>query len=176
MIRLGKVIVVASEIKKISCIWRQHNKLLQNMWVKTAVYCMDHYYISHSGSSDDLIQRWTDLRWYVCESHSVMSDSAIPWTSPCLWSHGILQARILERVAFPSRGSSQPRDQTQVSCTAVILYELSQQGKPKNTGVGSLFLLQWIFTTQESNWGLLHCKKILYQLSYQGSWYVYVCY
>ena len=31
-------------------------------------------------------------------------------------AHGILQARILERVAFPfSRGSSQPRDQTQVS-------------------------------------------------------------
>ena len=30
--------------------------------------------------------------------------------------HGILQARILEGVAFPfSRGSSQPRDQTQVS-------------------------------------------------------------
>ena len=30
--------------------------------------------------------------------------------------HGILQARILERVAFPfSRESSQPRDQTQVS-------------------------------------------------------------
>jgi len=33
--------------------------------------------------------------------------------------HGILQARILERVAVPfSRGSSQPRDQTQVSLTA----------------------------------------------------------
>ena len=32
--------------------------------------------------------------------------------------HGILQARILEWVAFPfSRGSSQPRDWTQVSCT-----------------------------------------------------------
>ena len=31
--------------------------------------------------------------------------------------HGILQARILEWVAFPfSRGSSQPRDQTRVSC------------------------------------------------------------
>ena len=31
--------------------------------------------------------------------------------------HGILQARVLEWVAFPfSRGSSQPRDQTQVSC------------------------------------------------------------
>ena len=33
--------------------------------------------------------------------------------------HGILQATILEWVAFPfSRGSSQPRDQTQVSHTA----------------------------------------------------------
>ena len=33
--------------------------------------------------------------------------------------HGILQARILEWVTFPfSRGSSQPRDQTQVSHTA----------------------------------------------------------
>ena len=33
--------------------------------------------------------------------------------------HGILQARILERVAFPSfRGSSQPRNCTRVSCIA----------------------------------------------------------
>ena len=33
--------------------------------------------------------------------------------------HGILQARILEWVAMPfSRGSSQPRDRTQVSRTA----------------------------------------------------------
>ena len=43
------------------------------------------------------------------------------------------------------------------------------QGKPKNPGVGSLSLLQWIFLTQESNQGLLHCRQILYQLSYQGS-------
>ena len=41
--------------------------------------------------------------------------------------------------------------------------------KPKNTGVDSLSLLQWIFPTQEMNWGLLHCRQILYQLSYQGS-------
>ena len=43
------------------------------------------------------------------------------------------------------------------------------QGKPKDTGVGSLALFQWIFLTQESNQGLLHCRRILYQLSYQGS-------
>ena len=33
------------------------------------------------------------------------------------------------------------------------------QGNPKNTGVGSLSLLQWIFLTQELNWGLLHCWR-----------------
>ena len=34
-------------------------------------------------------------------------------------------------------------------------------GKPKNTGVGSLSLLQGIFSTQESNRGLLHCRQII---------------
>ena len=43
------------------------------------------------------------------------------------------------------------------------------QGKPKNTGVGSLALLQWIFPTQELNWGHLGSRQILYQLHYQGS-------
>ena len=33
--------------------------------------------------------------------------------------------------------------------------------------MGSLSLLQGIFPTQGSNWGLLHCRRILYQLSYQ---------
>ena len=64
--------------------------------------------------------------------------------------HGILQARILEWVVFPfSRGSSQPR------FPALLADSLpaDPQGKPKNTGVGSLSFLQWIFPTQESNWG-----------------------
>ena len=43
------------------------------------------------------------------------------------------------------------------------------QGKPKNTGVGSLSLLQWIFLTQGSNRGVPHCRRILYQLSYEGN-------
>ena len=84
--------------------------------------------------------------------------------------HGILQARILEWVAFPfSRGSSQPRDRTQVSHIASGLFTSWATRKPKNTGVGSLSLLQWSFPTQESNQGLLHWRQILYQLSYQGS-------
>ena len=39
----------------------------------------------------------------------------------------------------------------------------------KSTEVGYHFLLQGIFLTQESNWGLLHYRRILYQLSYQRS-------
>ena len=44
-----------------------------------------------------------------------------------------------------------------------VLYHLSHQGNPR-----ILSLLQANFLTQESNWGLLHCRQILYQLSYQG--------
>ena len=34
------------------------------------------------------------------------------------------------------------------------------QGKPKNTGMGSLSFLQGIFPIQELSWGLLHCRQI----------------
>ena len=40
---------------------------------------------------------------------------------------------------------------------------------PGNTGVSSLSLFQWIFLTQELNQCLLHCRWILYQLSYWGA-------
>ena len=47
-----------------------------------------------------------------------------------------------------------------------LLSELS--GKAKNTGGGSLALLQGNFLTQESNQGLLLCRRILCQLSNGG--------
>ena len=50
-----------------------------------------------------------------------------------------------------------------------ILHQTEPPGKPKNTGVGSMSLLQGIFPTQGLNWSLLHCRQILYQLSHQGS-------
>ena len=60
---------------------------------------------------------WGEWKWKSC---SVMSDSATSWTvahqAPV---HEIFQARILEWVAIAfSRGSSQPRDGTRVSCIA----------------------------------------------------------
>ena len=84
--------------------------------------------------------------------------------------HGILQARILEWVAFPfSRDLPNPGIKPRSPTLQVDSLPAEPQRKPKNTRVGSLSLLQWIFLTQESNWGLLHCRQILYQLSYQGS-------
>ena len=56
-----------------------------------------------------------------------MSDSVTPWAvaHQAPLSMGILQARILEWVAMPfSRGSSQPRDQTQVSYIAGRLFTI----------------------------------------------------
>ena len=85
--------------------------------------------------------------------------------------HGIFQARILAWVAcpfsrgiFPTQGSNPGLPHFQVDFS-----QAEPSGKPKNTGVGSLSLFQWIFLTQELNWGLLHCRWIFYQLSYQGS-------
>ena len=73
--------------------------------------------------------------------------------------HGILQAKILEWVAFLfSRESSQSRS----PALQVDSLPAEPQGKPKNNGVGGLSLLQGIFLTQELNGGLLHCRWILY--------------
>ena len=80
--------------------------------------------------------------------------------------YGILQARILEWVAFSSRGSSQPRSPTLQADSLPA----EPQGKSKNTGGGGLSLLQGIFPTQEWNQGLLHCRWILYQLGYGLFW------
>ena len=100
-----------------------------------------------------------------CESCSVVSNLLRPHGL----LHGVLQARILEWVAFPfSMGSSQPRNWIRVSCIAGRFFTSWAMGKPKNTGAGSLSLLQGIFPIQESNQGFPHCRWILYQLSYQG--------
>ena len=75
-------------------------------------------------------------------------------------SVGILQARMLEWVAMLfSRGSSQPRDHTQVSPLQVNSLPYEPPGKSMNNGVGNLSLFQGIFLTLELNWGLLHCRQ-----------------
>ena len=98
------------------------------------------------------------------------------WTVACQGplSMGIIQARILVCVAMTSsRGSSQSRDQIQISHIAGRFFTnwatREAQKYWSYTGVGRLSLLQVILLIQELNWGLFHCRRILYQLSYQGS-------
>ena len=92
------------------------------------------------------------------------------WSLSHVWlfvTHGILQAGILEWVAFPfSRDLPNPGIKPRSLTLQVDSLPAEPWGKPKNTGVGSLSLFQRIFLTQESNWGLLHCRWILYHLSY----------
>ena len=100
------------------------------------------------------------------ESPSAISDSlwphglCSPWNCPDqntgVGSHSLLQG------IFPTWELSSPALQ-------VDSLPAEPPGKPKNTGVGSLSLLQQIFSTQGLNLGLLHCRQILYHLSYQGS-------
>ena len=81
----------------------------------------------------------------------VLPDSATLWTAAHQGplSMGIFQGRILEWVVMlSSRGSSQPRDRTQVFRIAGRFFTAEPPGKPKNTGVGSLSLLQGIFPLQ----------------------------
>ena len=75
---------------------------------------------------------------------------------------------------FPYPGDL-PNSGTEHRSPALQVDSLSAEPpeKPKNTRMCSLCLLQRVFLTQESNWSPLHCRQILYQLSYEGSPYIY---
>ena len=96
--------------------------------------------------------------------------TATPWTAvrQMPLSLGILQAKMLEWVAMPSPGDLPGIEPRSPALQADSL-PAETQGKPKNTGIGSLSFLQGIFPTQESNRSHMHCRRILYQLSYQES-------
>jgi len=83
--------------------------------------------------------------------------------------HGILQARILEGVAFPSPGDL-PNPGIKLRSPTLQADSLlaKPQGKPKNTGVGSLSSGDLPDPGIEP--GSSHCRQILYQLSYEGNY------
>ena len=96
----------------------------------------------------------------------------IPWTVVCQapLSTGFSRQEYWSREPFPSpRDLPNPGIKPGSPSLQVESLPSEPPGQPKNTGMGGLSLLQEIFLTQESNRGLLHCRRILYQLSYQGS-------
>ena len=106
-------------------------------------------------------------------SHSVVSDFLQP--------HGLQPARLLYPWGFfrqeywselpcpPLGDCPNPGIKPRSPTLQIDSLPAEPPGKPKNTGVGCLSLLQGIFPIQELNQNLPHCRQILYQLSYQGS-------
>ena len=83
--------------------------------------------------------------------------------------HGVLQARILERVTMPSsRGSSRPRDQTRSPELQAdsLLPELP--GKARILERVAMPFSRGIFPTQGLYPGLPYCRQILYCLSHES--------
>ena len=115
-----------------------------------------------------LFRSLISLQYFLCSltaSHNLQTSHIVPSSSV----HRIIQARILEWIAVPfSRDLSHPGIEPRSPTLQVDSLLTEPQGKPKNIGLCSLFLLQQIFLTQKLNC-LLHCRWILYQLSYQGS-------
>ena len=94
-----------------------------------------------------------------------MSNSATPWTTQ---SVEFSRPEYCSGELFPSPGDlPNPGVEPRSSTLQMDSLPVEPQGKPKNIGVGSLSLLQWIIPTQESNQGLLHCRWVFYQLSYE---------
>ena len=100
---------------------------VKHLYVFTHIYISVYIYMyiyvcvyTHTHTHIYIYMKWSE------------SGSAVTLFDPmdCI-VHGILQARILEWVAFPfSRGSSQPRDRTQVSSIAGRSSPAEPQGKP----------------------------------------------
>ena len=106
----------------------------------------------------------------VCMCYAVLSRSVVsnslrllrlqPARLLCPW--GFSRQEYWSELPCPLPGDRPNPGIEPRSPTLQVDYLLSEPpGKPKNTGVGSLSLLQGIFPTQRSNQGLLHCRWIL---------------
>ena len=94
----------------------------------------------------------------------------LPWSldAQCLLADLCYPDSPLSLPCLPKSRITQqfPPITTTILCFPRFLCPWDSSGK--NTRVGCHFLLQGIFPNQESNPGLLHCRQILYQLSYKG--------
>ena len=105
-----------------------------------------------------VIPGWEDPLEEGMATHSSVLAWRVPWTE----EPGGLQST-------GSHGVDHPGIEPRSPALQADSLPAEPPGKPKNPGVGSLSLLQGIFLTQGLNPGLLHCRRILSQLSHLGS-------
>ena len=145
--------VLSSDLTLESCAFLENSSLLFS--VPPWVYLLSnklgrHRKTHHEAKSPPPHPSFFFLEYRFCSKVKVKVAQSCPTlcNSMDYTVHGILQARILEWVAFPfSRGSSQPRDLTRSPTLQVDSLPAEPQGKPKNTREGSLCFLQLIFPT-----------------------------
>ena len=117
----------------------------------------------------------------------ILTQVVARWLRVALGLYSIISANFREKACFFSKSSNKSHRIESVILNSVAWPHVSEShsvmsdslrpwglyslwnSPGQNTGVDSLSLLQGIFPTQGSNPGLLHCRWILYQLSYQES-------
>ena len=127
------------------------------LWLGITIFCVEHF-----------------THYYLSLCCAVLSRSAVSDSLPphglqppakllCPW--GFSRQEYWSGLPYPPPGDL-PNPGIKPRSPALQAYSLPSEPpeKPRNTGVGSLSLLQGIFPTRESNQGLLHCRRILYQL------------
>ena len=115
-------------------------------------------------------QRWMFLDWDVWADLQALFLFFVffpPKTLLNLLSHFLsefqLELRVRDRSTICLTLSESERHS--VVSDSLIPWTIHSMGFSRPTGVVSLCLLQGIFPTQESNRGLLPCRRILYQLT-----------
>ena len=105
-------------------------------------------------------QVWRPNQWKWKSLHHVWF-FVTPWT---IQSLEFSRPEYWSGQPFPSPGDlCNPGTEPRSPALQADSLPSEPQGRPKNTGVGSLSFLQRIFPIQELNQDLLHCRQILYQ-------------
>ena len=128
---------------------------------------------------------WTVAHHALCSWDSPGKNTAIFFSKGSSWlndqlsflaypsSEGVLfyyQCHLKKILMHAKVWESESRSVMSYSLLPHGLYS-SWNSPGQNTGLDSLSLLQEIFRTQGSNPGLPHCRRILYQLSFENHWH-----
>ena len=176
--------------------WKQHTRSIGSYKVCQAIHnsgswrrrkknktknifeeIMTEHFPNLKQETDNQVQehRGSQTRWTQTDPHwdvkvKLLSHVRLSATPRTTQSVEFSRPEYRNEQPFPSPGDlPDPGIESGSPALQVDSLPAESQGKPKNTGVGSLPLLQWIVPTQESNQGLLRCRQILYQLSYQDA-------
>ena len=147
------------------CYWIFHNQFNSSHLISILV-CGIKW---HQTVSQFLSSNLENNRCLLLFSRSVVSDSLQPHESqharpPCPYIYTHIYTHIYIKWKW-----------TSLSCVGLFVttWNTPWNSPSQNTREDSHSVLQGIFPTQGLNPGLLHCRQTLYQLSHQGSPYIY---